>query len=101
MPILEVKNIKKGFGETDVLKAVSFSLEHGQFHRSGADQLTDNGFRFRSEDAVLPQAAFVLQESRTVRRLRSPDAVDAERVAAEVFQDALFLFVGQMLSTPS
>jgi len=30
MPILEVKNIKKGFGCTDVLKGVSFSLEKGQ-----------------------------------------------------------------------
>ena len=30
MAILEVKNIKKGFGSTDVLKGVSFSLEKGQ-----------------------------------------------------------------------
>lgn len=30
MPLLEVKNIKKGFGSTDVLKGVSFSLEQGQ-----------------------------------------------------------------------
>ena len=30
MAILEVKNIKKGFGTTDVLKGVSFSLEKGQ-----------------------------------------------------------------------
>ena len=30
MAILEVKNIKKGFGSTDVLKDVSFSLERGQ-----------------------------------------------------------------------
>lgn len=30
MAILEVKNIKKGFGTTDVLKGVSFSLERGQ-----------------------------------------------------------------------
>lgn len=30
MPILEVKNIKKGFGDTDVLKGVSFSMERGQ-----------------------------------------------------------------------
>ena len=30
MPILEVKNLKKGFGNTDVLKGVSFSLERGQ-----------------------------------------------------------------------
>jgi len=30
MAILEVKNIKKGFGSTDVLKGVSFSLERGQ-----------------------------------------------------------------------
>lgn len=30
MPILEVKNIKKGFGDTDVLKGVSFFLERGQ-----------------------------------------------------------------------
>ena len=29
MAILEVKNIKKGFGSTDVLKGVSFSLEKG------------------------------------------------------------------------
>ncbi|MCI7727673.1 MAG: amino acid ABC transporter ATP-binding protein [Clostridiales bacterium] len=28
--MLEVKNIKKGFGSTDVLKGVSFSLEKGQ-----------------------------------------------------------------------
>lgn len=30
MPILEVKNIIKGFGDTDVLKGVSFSMERGQ-----------------------------------------------------------------------
>ena len=30
MAILEVKNLKKGFGGTDVLKGVSFSLEKGQ-----------------------------------------------------------------------
>jgi len=30
MAILEVKNLKKGFGSTDVLKGVSFSLEQGQ-----------------------------------------------------------------------
>ena len=30
MAILEVKNLKKGFGFTDVLKGVSFSLEQGQ-----------------------------------------------------------------------
>ena len=30
MAILEVKNLKKGFGATDVLKGVSFSLEKGQ-----------------------------------------------------------------------
>ena len=30
MPILEVKNIKKRFGNTDVLKGVSFALEKGQ-----------------------------------------------------------------------
>ena len=30
MAILEVKNIKKGFGLTEVLKGVSFSLEQGQ-----------------------------------------------------------------------
>lgn len=30
MAILEVSNLKKGFGETDVLKGVSFSLEQGQ-----------------------------------------------------------------------
>ena len=30
MPILEVKNIKKGFGDTDVLRGVSFSMERGQ-----------------------------------------------------------------------
>ena len=30
MAILEVKNLKKGFGATDVLKGVSFSLERGQ-----------------------------------------------------------------------
>ena len=30
MAILEVRNIKKGFGSTDVLKGVSFSLEQGQ-----------------------------------------------------------------------
>ena len=29
MAILEVKNIKKGFGSVDVLKGVSFSLEKG------------------------------------------------------------------------
>ena len=30
MALLEVKNLTKGFGETDVLKGVSFSLEQGQ-----------------------------------------------------------------------
>ena len=30
MPVLEVKNIKKSFGKTKVLKDVSFSLEKGQ-----------------------------------------------------------------------
>ena len=30
MAVLEVKNIKKNFGSTDVLKGVSFSLEQGQ-----------------------------------------------------------------------
>ena len=30
MPILQVKNLKKGFGDTDVLKGISFSLERGQ-----------------------------------------------------------------------
>ena len=30
MAILEVNNIRKGFGTTDVLKGVSFSLERGQ-----------------------------------------------------------------------
>ena len=30
MTVLQVNNIKKGFGDTDVLKGVSFSLEQGQ-----------------------------------------------------------------------
>ncbi len=30
MAVLEVKNLRKGFGELDVLKGVSFSLEQGQ-----------------------------------------------------------------------
>ena len=30
MPLLEVKNIKKDFDDTNVLKGVSFSLEAGQ-----------------------------------------------------------------------
>lgn len=30
MPILEVKNMKKSFGKTDVLKDVSFSMEQGE-----------------------------------------------------------------------
>ena len=30
MAILEVRNLKKGFGQTDVLKGVSFGLEQGQ-----------------------------------------------------------------------
>ena len=30
MPVLEVKNIKKRFGKTEVLKGISFSLEEGQ-----------------------------------------------------------------------
>ena len=30
MMILQVNNLKKGFGSTDVLKGVSFSLEQGQ-----------------------------------------------------------------------
>ena len=31
MAILEVKNIKKGFGSTDVLKGVSFDVKIGDF----------------------------------------------------------------------
>ena len=30
MPVLQVNNIRKGFGQTQVLKGVSFSLEQGQ-----------------------------------------------------------------------
>ena len=30
MPVLEVRNIKKRFGKTDILKGISFSLEEGQ-----------------------------------------------------------------------
>ena len=30
MPVLQVNNLRKGFGSTDVLKGVSFSLEKGQ-----------------------------------------------------------------------
>jgi len=30
MPVLEVKNIKKRFGDTEVLKGISFALEEGQ-----------------------------------------------------------------------
>ena len=30
MPLLEIKNIRKHFGDTDVLKGVSFSLDQGQ-----------------------------------------------------------------------
>ena len=30
MPVLQVNNLKKGFGETQVLKGVSFGLERGQ-----------------------------------------------------------------------
>ena len=30
MPILEVNNLKKSFGKTEVLKGVSFSLERGE-----------------------------------------------------------------------
>ena len=30
MALLEVKNIKKNFGKTQVLKGISFSLEKGQ-----------------------------------------------------------------------
>ena len=30
MPVLQVNNLRKGFGNTDVLKGVSFSLEKGQ-----------------------------------------------------------------------
>ena len=30
MPVLEVKNMKKRFGETEVLKGISFALEKGQ-----------------------------------------------------------------------
>ena len=30
MPLLEVKNIKKSFGKTEVLKGISFSLSEGE-----------------------------------------------------------------------
>ena len=30
MSVLEVRNIKKRFGKTDILKGISFSLEEGQ-----------------------------------------------------------------------
>ena len=30
MSVLEVKNIKKNFGKTEVLKGISFSLEKGE-----------------------------------------------------------------------
>ena len=30
MPILEVKNIEKSFGDTHVLKNISFTLEEGE-----------------------------------------------------------------------
>ena len=30
MPFLEVKNIKKTFGKTEVLKGIDFSLEKGK-----------------------------------------------------------------------
>ena len=30
MPVLQVNNLRKGFGSTDVLKGISFSLEEGQ-----------------------------------------------------------------------
>lgn len=30
MPVLEVKNLKKNFGKTEVLKGVGFSLEKGE-----------------------------------------------------------------------
>ena len=30
MPLLEVKNIKKSFGKTEVLKGISFSLNEGE-----------------------------------------------------------------------
>ena len=30
MPLLEVKNIKKNFGKTEVLKGISFSLSEGE-----------------------------------------------------------------------
>ena len=30
MPVLEVKNLKKSFGNTEVLKGVSFTLDQGQ-----------------------------------------------------------------------
>ena len=45
MAVLDVKNIKKGFGEADVLKGVSFSLEKGQvlaiIGSSGSGKTTD------------------------------------------------------------
>ena len=30
MPVLKVKNLKKNFGKTEVLKGVGFSLEKGE-----------------------------------------------------------------------
>ena len=35
MSVLEVKNIKKNFGKTEVLKGISFSLEKGEVDVDG------------------------------------------------------------------
>ena len=36
MPILEVRDFKKSFGETEVLKGISFSMEKGETLPSSA-----------------------------------------------------------------
>ena len=51
MPMLEVKNIKKNFGDTEVLKGLDFSLEKGE---AGHNRLLRFGQDYAFKVSELP-----------------------------------------------